>query len=385
MLGNAAGASRRTPPIRNPQMVAMNAIHRAAILVVLLMAKSAQAQQPTAQEEQVHVVRPGDTLWELSRLYLSNPFRWPEIFTANRPLIANPHWIYPRARLLIPGLQAPPTAGQPSPPPGLSAASNNRMTHAQLLPTVFSTVAAVPEESLGPRVRMTPVDEVAAIQPGALLAAGLLLPDSALPTIGEIRDVVSATILARRTRPQIQLFDKVLITVSTSVEVGSRIQLMRADRRLKPYGRVFLSTGTGRVLSVTNGVATVEVDRLYDIVAIGDVALAIPAFPTATGAAAATSTGLEGSILAFETPQPAASLEDLAFLSIGSAAGVAPGDEFVAYISPVTEKWGVRPAVDVARLQVIRVGERTSTARVVGMEQPALAVGLPVRLVARLP
>jgi hypothetical protein len=115
------------------------------------------------------------------------------------------------------------------------------------------------------------------------------------------------------------------------------------------------------------------------------VALALPEFPTATGAASATSTGLVGSIVGFETLQPVASREDLAFLSLGSAAGVEPGDEFVAYLLPVTEAWGIRPAVDVARLQVVRVGEWTSTARVVGLEQPALEVGLPVRLVARLP
>src|SRR5207248_7458313 len=54
-----------------------------------------------------HVVKPGDTLWELARLYLSNPWQWQEIFKLNTSLVADPHWIFPGQRLRIPGISAP--------------------------------------------------------------------------------------------------------------------------------------------------------------------------------------------------------------------------------------------------------------------------------------
>lgn len=41
-----------------------------------------------------HVVKPGDTLWDLSQRYYGQPWRWPELWSYN-PEITNPHWIYP--------------------------------------------------------------------------------------------------------------------------------------------------------------------------------------------------------------------------------------------------------------------------------------------------
>jgi hypothetical protein len=46
---------------------------------------------------------------------------------------------------------------------------------------------------------------------------------------------------------------------------------------------------------------------------------------------------------------------------------------------------GTRPEIVVGRLQVIRAGRTTSAVRVIGLNEPALEVGLPVRLVAKMP
>jgi hypothetical protein len=42
----------------------------------------------------VHVVRKGDTLWDISWFYFSNAWEWPRVWSYN-PEITNPHWIYP--------------------------------------------------------------------------------------------------------------------------------------------------------------------------------------------------------------------------------------------------------------------------------------------------
>ncbi|AMM24888.1 LysM peptidoglycan-binding domain-containing protein [Variovorax sp. PAMC 28711] len=47
----------------------------------------------TAPDE--YTVKPGDTLWAISRLYLKSPWRWPELWGMNLGEIANPHRIYP--------------------------------------------------------------------------------------------------------------------------------------------------------------------------------------------------------------------------------------------------------------------------------------------------
>jgi len=42
----------------------------------------------------IHLVRRGDTLWDLCNHYYQNPWAWPKVWSYN-PQIANPHWIYP--------------------------------------------------------------------------------------------------------------------------------------------------------------------------------------------------------------------------------------------------------------------------------------------------
>jgi len=42
-----------------------------------------------------YTVKPGDTLWAISRLFLRSPWRWPELWGMNIKEISNPHRIYP--------------------------------------------------------------------------------------------------------------------------------------------------------------------------------------------------------------------------------------------------------------------------------------------------
>ena len=57
-------------------------------LLILLVFASIFAQEAT------HEVKEGDTLWDISAMFLENPWLWPEIWHAN-PQVANPHLIYP--------------------------------------------------------------------------------------------------------------------------------------------------------------------------------------------------------------------------------------------------------------------------------------------------
>jgi hypothetical protein len=41
-----------------------------------------------------HMVRDGDTLWDLSGKYMGSSYEWPRLWSYN-PEITNPHWIYP--------------------------------------------------------------------------------------------------------------------------------------------------------------------------------------------------------------------------------------------------------------------------------------------------
>lgn len=83
----------------------------------------------TGPTPELHVVRKGDTLWDICFYYFNDPWQWPKIWSYN-PQITNPHWIYPGdlVRLLPRGVFAsqegaevkqpekgPETAQQPQP------------------------------------------------------------------------------------------------------------------------------------------------------------------------------------------------------------------------------------------------------------------------------
>ncbi|HYD74541.1 MAG TPA: LysM domain-containing protein [Ramlibacter sp.] len=48
-----------------------------------------------------YTVKRGDTLWDLSKLFLSSPWRWPELWGMNLQDVRNPHLIYPGQQLVL--------------------------------------------------------------------------------------------------------------------------------------------------------------------------------------------------------------------------------------------------------------------------------------------
>lgn len=83
----------------------------------------------------VHVVRKGDTLWDLCDHYFQNPYQWPRVWSFNAQL-QNPHWIYPGDTVRLRPTGQPQLAGS-----GTTAPSNNG-------PSIIDRRRQVPPDTL---------------------------------------------------------------------------------------------------------------------------------------------------------------------------------------------------------------------------------------------
>ncbi len=66
------------------------------ILVFSMLSGMALAEEPklNPNHPSKYYVKQGDTLWDISQLFLQNPWAWPEIWHINEQ-VSNPHLIYP--------------------------------------------------------------------------------------------------------------------------------------------------------------------------------------------------------------------------------------------------------------------------------------------------
>ena len=320
----------------------------------LLATVPARAQDP---QPRVHVVSQGETLWDIAQHYLNDPFLWPEIFRLNVDVVEDPALIFPNERLVLPDMVR--TAGDFGPG----------------------------QEDTGPRVRLAPQRQVTAVLQGDFYRAGFIARDGEVRTIGRLAEPEFESVLELRMPPQINLYDRVFVRVNPeAVAVGDRLHFVRVGREIPRLGRVYRPTGVGTVAALDGDVATVVVVGLYGQLEPGDVAITVDRFTLVPGVEPrAVAADLQGRILAFQDQRPLQMTESILFLDIGREAGVAVGDVFEAYTPPEQRDWGRRPEVSVARMQVVRVMGSSASVRVTQLEQPAIAVGLPVRRVARMP
>ncbi len=65
-----------------------------AFLIGFIFSAIAQEVELNPAHPDTYVVQKGDTLWDISAVFLQSPWLWPEIWHAN-PQIENPHLIYP--------------------------------------------------------------------------------------------------------------------------------------------------------------------------------------------------------------------------------------------------------------------------------------------------
>jgi LysM repeat protein len=138
LLGASLGAQATNYPVTAGQRGTAERVASAGVPLSEL--------SPNAPDS--HTVQRGDTLWDISKLFLKTPWRWPELWGMNMDQIRNPHLIYPGQVLVLvkDGGRARLVLGQPA--GGGGTVKLSPRSRASLLDN--GAIASVPLHLIGP-------------------------------------------------------------------------------------------------------------------------------------------------------------------------------------------------------------------------------------------
>lgn len=312
--------------------------------------------------ERYTVIERGDTLWDLSRRYLGNPYLWPQIWSAN-PYVRDAHWIYPGDPLVFRNVAlVSPEAGAPT---GADTGTAEEETQPGADAGAGGEAASV----------LYPVSEETSIQ-----CAQYVVPereDEGLYVVGSEQGSDKVALAER---------DFLYLNRGSNggVKSGDVYSLHHATYAVrhpvsgKKLGTKVETTGWGRVVLVTESSATLVVEQACADIHAGDylkpfekvnvpLALRRPISDRLTPPSGKAS----GYVVDIAENADIAGTNSVVSIDLGSQAGVAPGNLLsiyrVMYPSLPT------PRNSVGELAVLTVRDTTATAKVVSSRDAIMA------------
>jgi hypothetical protein len=357
------------------------------------------AQQPdSTSRPTTHTVKKGDTLWDLARLYLGDPFLWPEIYRINTNVVEDPHWIYPGEILRIPGgIGAEPAIVAEVNPSGEPQQPTVDETPAETSgPTMFRrspsrpSIAAQRSAGTGGSGRRA-MDPAPAVRKWEYLAApfvpsrsqrrssGKIIASTEIPGIVEVSD-----------RETLQPHERAYIRVpSDSVPaIGDRFLAYRLGPDLPGVGQVIVPTAILIVERPSSDEATIaRVEHEFQDAMIGNMIMPLDNFVSPPASRLQQiQFGAESKVLWIMEEPALASLQAYLVVDLRSSDGVKLGDEFLLFRPREKTDAGDRlPAEKIATAKVVRVSEHSTTLIVTDQQHPAIQEGTRVRQMARMP
>ena len=324
-----------------------------------------------------HVVRSGDTLWDLARVYLSDPFQWPEIYRVNDEVVEDPHWIYPGETLSIPGEEpiAMVQAVAPSNTTVFARARVERQAVAQNVATVQQPVVSAPRGVREGEVYAAPwVDRV-----GGPEGQGELLERAAESVITQAAD-----------GKWLQVQDRayVKLPAGSGAHRGDRYVIVRLGSRVGVNGQMAIPTGIVEVEDDEKGdVPIVRVVRQFDAISVGQSIIPLQRFPIpGTAAPVEKVLGVRTSVMWIPSEAVLPSVQHYLVLAATLRDGVAIGDQFTLLRPRVRmDNGSVLPEEPLALAQAVRVTDRGTTVILLDQRHPAISVGTSARLTAKMP
>ena len=361
-----------------------------AALVALAVPAIAFAQETT--ERRTHVVKEGDTLWDLAGAYLTDPFLWPEIYRINTDVVEDPHWIYPGELLQIPGPgELTVAADQPLP-----VEQGVEEQQRPVGPTIFARTNSAPsfgtrQMTANRRVR-TPIEEVerAAVREGEFMAAPWIDRNGGPEQHGRIVAHAEMAGIAKAADPlRLAPQDRAYVTLPRDVGAsrGERYLAYELGPTIE-QGQIIVPTAILVVEQPATDEATlVRIERMFGEVKIGNRFIPLERIQLPTDARPApVDLGVRSRVIWIASQALLPSVQHYLLIDASRRDGVSLGDQFTVIRERVDLYDGVRlPEQPIALAQVVRVTERGATVMIVDHVQPKIREGMEARLTAKMP
>ena len=337
---------------------------------------------PPTEGEVRHVVKKGDTLWDIAKAYLKDPFRWPEVFQRNTDVVENPHWIYPGEVIRISSSEVRPevlarigTKPAPAPAPEFER-------------TVFTTQPALVSDRLQSNGQVIGRARAGSVRLGEIEAAPFADREDGPEGAGRLAAAYDRPgIKAKASDQRFQLEDPVFVELPSgrAARVGDRYLAFELGPVLSDDSQLMMPTAIVRVEDVTPGqLVLARVVRQFRQITLDQWLVPVESVPPDVSLnPTRVSNGRTAHVLWVHEDPVLPSLQSYVVLSPEAGSDVKVGDQFTLIDATVDETHPA-PPVPAAVAQVVRVTPYGVTALVVDHDQPTIRAGMPAKLTARM-
>jgi hypothetical protein len=316
------------------------------------------AYDSQGHQGRIHVVVAGDTLWEISNMYLATPWVWPSIWRDNGD-IANPHRIFPGDRIWI----TPNEMRRLSPEEADQMMANVPAAPAEMPAEIEDAVPGM--ETPAARARMVRVS--------ARETAGLISPEVYKSSASVVARVPDRVLLTQEDRLYIGLGED-------EVKVGDEFTVFRTNQKvmdpdtgaLLGYHVDFL--GWVKVEETSPETSLARIRMSTGEVEQGDRVMPREVLPPEIEVQS-TPEGVDGKITFFPGRRTLLGFQDFVYLNRGTLDGLQVGSPLEVYRGGYPAKETTRdetvavPDRVIAKMLVVRTEEQTAVAMVTSTDQ----------------